>query len=81
MREGSGSDCLVFSEEVVVDVISDLVNLQELPFHIYPNPAFSEIIIDPIEATTSKLNYFVFNQLGACVAHGKDIPTGTSLQN
>lgn len=78
-RVGSGSDCMIFSEEVFVDQLSDIEELTTNTLHIYPNPASTEIYVDLADAKSYPVNYYLYNHLGACVAKGTANPGNGSI--
>lgn len=71
-RENSDSDCLIFSEEVQVDVVLNIDDLKQSTFNIFPNPTSSQITIEG-KNLNSKINYHIYNQLGECVRQSLNI--------
>ena len=78
-REESGSQCLIYSEEAIVEIIIDNLNAVEIPVSIYPNPASSQITVNLENITGQNINYRIINQLGASVVQRDNIPFNTTL--
>lgn len=70
-REGSGSECLLFSEEMFVDITVGISELSEFSLNVYPNPANSTIVIDQVNVTGNHIDYEIFNESGASITSGQ----------
>ncbi|MCB0855169.1 MAG: prolyl oligopeptidase family serine peptidase, partial [Bacteroidetes bacterium] len=72
-REGSQSDCILYSEAVMVESLLSIKDKFEDLVRIYPNPAPSEIIVDQIPFYIREINYVVYDQKGAQVLAGRQM--------
>ncbi|MCB0644007.1 MAG: T9SS type A sorting domain-containing protein, partial [Phaeodactylibacter sp.] len=80
MREGSGSDCLLFSEEVVVDALLNNTSRFGSPLRIYPNPTSGKVQVEGLGGNQPNGSYELFNLHGQRVAQGVNIPLHQTLQ-